>query len=824
MYLCLENTFDWCEGLILVLVMSPRSKHDRGRTTNEKIESNPPRSRHKNRSDQFHTIHYGNDNTDLALTFDRNMTQPIQYLPYTSAGSQQLVKCAFNDNAGRINEQTNKFCFEQVATVLSTVSSVATFESTDVDAFRQSLRKTLKVAVEESRDCRILLNHIDWKHLLQNHDSDRRESTYSSPLEELVQLLLNPTVVPMAYSGNLCIVLLRVMLNVDSTGAKWTPSDKLLLLSIQTLRRRVPTWYLSEHVQQTVQSTNIERLSRCISILRQLAKDDLWFGSLVMKCLLAMVQCIDNMDLDMLTANKTIEPDQTCWYCEKFMRVEEAYVQRNKRQRFATLDQMHDEEWETRNPSGLPKKDYCTCFFAIRQIQKKARLWTKLPLNLVVLRLQVYQKIISVFGSLRLNLTMNQDSFCLPGATMHILRTAIDMSCKCPSDPSLRLSILLMTDSIGIKGYQYTLNYLWERCVSHNSVEPLRIMTEILMESSHYNNPAAVWKALRPMAKYIEDQAESGKMPNEHVRVVLAAFCSILAARKVSASQLHWENCPTEEYDDFVRCVIILKRHYDIAVFWISPHLASHEQEHLWSYLRCLGVLPFAELRLLESRHPIQTWPFDEKLSVRAAHRRMSPHEVAPNLFSKLEEAMEAVEITNDKYTTPIMDYLNDDVLRVIFSYLSYKPLGAASRTCHAWRHLIDNDSVWEKTYRARYTVLGTASQVATAVAQRGSWKMLFQEKLLAQKELRFQRSPSTGFKYRTCNFCGCLQVLRSLEAMERHTLVHNKRASTTKRKKLPKMANGVTKAMQPEKKQKMATNSLPTDAMAAIELYLAQS
>jgi hypothetical protein len=33
-----------------------------------------------------------------------------------------------------------------------------------------------------------------------------------------------------------------------------------------------------------------------------------------------------------------------------------------------------------------------------------------------------------------------------------------------------------------------------------------------------------------------------------------------------------------------------------------------------------------------------------------------------------------------------------------------------------------------------------------------------------------------------------------------------------------------VTKSMQPEKKQKMATNSLPTDAMAAIELYLAQS
>ena len=205
------------------------------------------------------------------------MTQPIQYLPYTPTCSQQLVMCAFNDNAGRINEQPHNHRLERVATMLPTVSSVATFESTDVGTFRQSLRKILKIAVDESRDCRVFLNHIDWKQLLQNHDSDRREATYSSPLEELVQLLLNPTVVAMAYSGSLCIVLLQVMVNTDSTVANWTPSSKLLLLSIQTLRRRVPTLYLSEHIQQTVQSTNIERLSRCITILGHLAKDDLWF-------------------------------------------------------------------------------------------------------------------------------------------------------------------------------------------------------------------------------------------------------------------------------------------------------------------------------------------------------------------------------------------------------------------------------------------------------------------------------------------------------------------------------------------------------------------
>jgi hypothetical protein len=668
------------------------------------------------------------------------------------------------------------------------------------------------------------LNHIDWKQLLQNHDSDRREATYSSPLEELVQLLLNPTVVAMAYSGSLCIVLLQVMVNRDSTVAHWTPSDKLLLLSIQTLRRRVPTLYLSEHIQQTAQSTNIERLSRCISILRHLAKDDLWFGSLVMKCLLAMVQCIDNMDIDMLTENKTIKPDQTCWHCEHPMTAEVAYVQSKQRQPFATLDQMHDEDWETGNPSGVPKKDHCTCFFATRQIQTKARQWTKLPLNLVVLRSRVYQKILSVFGSLRFHPTMNRDSFSLPGATMHVLRTAMDMSCKSSSDPSLRLAILLMADSVGKRGYQYTLKYLWERHVSDSCVEPLRIMTEILMESSHYNNRVAVWKALHPMAKFIEEQAQTRKSPNAHVRVVLGAFCSILAARKVSASKLHLDDCPTEEYDDFVGCMIILKRHYDIAAFWKSPHVTICEQEQLWSYLRSLGVLPFTELRLLEGRHPIQTWPFDEKSSVRAAHRRMGPHVVAPELFSELDEAIEPVALANDECTAAIMDHLNDDVLRVIFSFLSHKPLGAARRTCHAWCHLIDDDSVWEKTYRARYALLGSASQIAIAVAKRGSWKTLFQEKLAAQKELRFQRSPSTGFKYRTCNFCGCLKVLRSSEAMERHAQVHNRRASTTKRKAPPTIAKVPIKALQPEKKQKRATDSLPTDAMAAIELYLAQS
>jgi hypothetical protein len=68
------------------------------------------------------------------------MTQPIQYLPYNTTGSQQLMMCALHDNAGRIDEQPNKHRLERVATMLPTVSSVATFESTDVGTFRQSLR------------------------------------------------------------------------------------------------------------------------------------------------------------------------------------------------------------------------------------------------------------------------------------------------------------------------------------------------------------------------------------------------------------------------------------------------------------------------------------------------------------------------------------------------------------------------------------------------------------------------------------------------------------------------------------------------------------
>ena len=722
-------------------------------------------------------------------------------------------------------------CLKQVTTLLPSVSSVAAFESTDIDTFRQSLSKVLRMAVEDNMDCQNLVaDHVNWVQLAQHHDSPRRDSSYSSPLQEFMSIAVQPTVMPMAYSGTLCVALLRVLIRVGLSST-WTKSEMLLLTAIQTLRRRVPTFALERDIQHLLQTTGVERLDRVVSILRHLARDDLWFGTMVIKCLLTLLQGIDTSDIQALI-DKGVDStnNDVCWDCHRPMTGNGVVYEttRRRRQRHATLEQMHEcEEGVTTTPVAATPSDHCTCLWVTRQVQVKARQWTQLPFRLVVLRSRIYQKILSIFANLRFHSTTKRDSLVVPGATIHILRNALDMSCMNAAAPSSRLAILLMIDMVGKKGYDYTLNFLWERFLNSNCLIALRTLTEILIESSHYNNQVNLWKALIPMAKYIQTKAQSRKSPSEDSKILLGAFASILSARNISACKLHLAECPIDAYDEFLRFMEMLKRHYDIASFWKSTHICLSEHQRNVNYLQDMGILPVIECRSTVEKTK-QHWPFSELWSIRAAHRRMGPHVVAPNLFSCfLDDA--SLSMDNES-TIPINEHLNDDVLLVVFSYLSYKPLASASKTCRTWNALLNGETVWENAYRARYTLLGTDAQIASAVTVAGSWKTLFRLKFQAQRELRFQRSSTTGFKYRTCNFCGCLKVLRSHEALEKHVLMHNSVPTKTRASSLAKvkMKRKASPAQQrPPKKRSSKSNdahySLPTDAMAAIELYLAQ-
>ena len=710
---------------------------------------------------------------------------------------------------------------DQVKTLLPTVSSVSTFSCTDITTFRQSLRKTLRIAVEESKDCRILEENIVWKDLMRHHDNRRRDVSYSSPFQELMSLLLDPTVIPLAYASNLCVIILKILSAHSSTEFDGKASIKLLLETFQTLRQRVPTFMIEEPFMQIVQTMAIERLNIAVNILSAMVNDDLWFGTLVIKLLLAIVQIIDNTDIKALLEKKELL-DDPCWECQRPIVLDVASPKHRKGQVLATLKQLHDEEWEAiqgQAPPVTKKRRHCTCLWATRQVQAQARQFTQLPFDLVVLRSCVYHHILFNFAKLRFHsIGLKRESFALPRATIHFLQTCIDLACTTPTDPSLRLAVLIMTDSVGKKGYQYTIKYLWERFTTSNCVAALRIMTEIVLESAHFDNLVAVWQAIAPMAKFIENKELIRKLSQECKSIVFGAFIYIMAGRKFHASTLSMADCPIHYHVEFVRCVEIAKENFSIDNSWKCPHISSREHQSLLNYLQVLCVVSSIEFSTHET--PEICWVFPEIHSARKAHQRMGPHVVAPNLFSRLDSSSEPEEI--EASNTVIMDYLNDDVLRIVFSYLSYKPLASASKTCRSWQKIITDECIWENVYRNRYFLLGTDAQINQVISRVGSWKTLFREKLEAQRELRFQRSPSTGWKHRTCYYCGCFQVLKSPNAMKKHEQVHNK--VSTKRKEVSLVKVPVKRMRSKTIQKAKVDDSLPTDVLATMEVCLAQS
>ena len=155
---------------------------------------------------------------------------------------------------------------------LETASSVATFEASSTDGFRQDLASVLiKVVSEECQltgqnnssngiirydpshlsRCLGSSSGIDWKGLCQDHDK-RRERFYtatnssnaacSSPLQEVVNQLFDPRVIPQALASSILFVLVKAFLIHSSSPLshptkkiRWNPSQKLLLQAIRRI-------------------------------------------------------------------------------------------------------------------------------------------------------------------------------------------------------------------------------------------------------------------------------------------------------------------------------------------------------------------------------------------------------------------------------------------------------------------------------------------------------------------------------------------------------------------------------------------------------------
>jgi hypothetical protein len=139
-----------------------------------------------------------------------------------------------------------------------------------------------------------------------------------------------------------------------------------------------------------------------------------------------------------------------------------------------------------------------------------------------------------------------------------------------------------------------------------------------------------------------------------------------------------------------------------------------------------------------------------------------------------------------------MLQYLDDDVLRGIMSFLGYKKLVRVRGVCKVWKILADDDCLWFPLYRRRFGLLGEEIDDYKA-NNNGLWKKRFTDKWLAERSIRFQYNRTEDFKYRICGYIGCRHVVKSPAGLKSHYGMHKRRKERVEKKRLHRLSKQAT-------------------------------
>ena len=212
----------------------------------------------------------------------------------------------------------------------------------------------------------------------------------------------------------------------------------------------------------------------------------------------------------------------------------------------------------------------------------------------------------------------------------------------------------------------------------------------------------------------------------------------------------------------------------------------------------------------------ISNWPFSEEFSLRKAMGRidravMSLENESDAVKSILTHPTTSCQKLSQKKKTarrskrlmpsaPMTNYLHESgILCLIFSFCGPKRLAKIPQVCKAWKNVSNtvSDTLWKNSYASTFGkyrwpcvdaehrhLVATGAIVAIDSIKshakientsKSYWKNLFAQKHIAEKMVRFQRNPRSGYKHRTCNYVGCLHILKSAEEERKHDQKHRR-------------------------------------------------
>jgi hypothetical protein len=728
---------------------------------------------------------------------------------------------------------------DQVKSSLIRIASTDFFEGVNSDSFRKELAQSLRHVVDA---CQLLaptgsssfitrydtsalgecLSSIDWKRLCDHHDDNvsrrrKRQSKKSSrnvpetttttttttttPLEEILSSLQNPYHWPSACVAPIIETLIQALITLrlaqktnNVYRSQWPPSQQSILETLTTFCHRIPAarvlpaTILSSLVFVKVAGTythSCQGLNALLSLVKYFVKelespcDNLLF----MKCVLGILQCLDNMD----AMHKHRRQHDKNRPSKLPLSSEERPAKRSRSSlTCATVELLHGE---------LSDDDKSRLAMSIANKRKlsprppptpylKSILTARVDSNVGYApaeqagdRLRLRSKCINTFVA-----TCQKSNRAAPS----LLRSVLDdMAPSLVGSPSVRLCVLLLVDhqqnnTNGKFGYSQLCQYWWSRIRVHdcsNASLYLLAYAELIVESSYFDSYDTCASAVSPLLDHLRQCCTPEQDPNrrESARPYLRCLTYILSRRGAMLGTLSELKLSSL----LARLSVVFDQPSD----WIGSNIAPDERERTMQTLQLAGILGVCDDIEATVCEPVvlglspDQVAFPPSICIRNAARQIP---VVPlslfSMFSPVNEAPPKPLGAGASVQIPMMEYVNEDILHHLFSFFGYKRIVRMRKVCREWRSVADSNLLWRSAYRSRYGILPDDK---LAQSETAPWKDYFMNKWLAEREIGFSRSKN-GWKVRLCGFVECTHVLKSRKQLQNHHVTHQ----ATKRKR----------------------------------------
>ena len=716
-----------------------------------------------------------------------------------------------------------------------------------------TLREGIHIPSEKLEQA--LYASFDWSTLTKQHDRHwRKVSTQPvaplhrfrlTPLQEICSILTLVTAIPTASSSTVFMCLMRVFIeqqpcccdftnNASSNSRIVSPWETLVLDTMIVLAKRVALrsilakkieYYilaLLNHRRDANKNDGLgsitlvdsERINAVITALSYLTKNakDIWFGIGLLSTSLLLLKRIDDMDIALLDGGnekKYARSDgDVCLQCQRRIVPLSFSVRRIKRQSLAQMLDGGEDEYDSERAAPTATRpthsssaqglasERCTCASSVRQSMAKASSFTRIPFEFVLIRSRLYQQLLDWFSNLQILCGgERRGKYGLSQVATIVMDKCLYAISQFPLSPSLRLVLLLVSDSLGFGGYLYLssrLLRLYKEATRRKECGHIYLCTfaEVIVESSHFDEVKRCWKVTEELRSLLQSIHVGSQFPSAAAAHLSQVYKHITIKRRLHDEHVTTDQQIAAKSKEFIESLSnILPGGTD----WLSDDAAKSESEA--DSKAFAGSAPISEVApeetLQENDHLIEFLtgrtrsPFPELFGIRQAHRRMGPHVVHHRLLSALvnetpvDTKSEPDSMEPVKPAVPIMAYINDDVLAHIQSFFSCVELVRASGVCKSWK-AVSSDRRWKQVYRSTHGILGDPDDIEKVVSNVGSWKNLFVENYYSEKALKFQYS-SSGWKFKTCGYIGCYQVMRNPEQQAKHFRVHEDRINKKK-------------------------------------------